>query len=195
MEFLTAATLLFFILDPFGNLPLFQSIIGSYPSRRQRQIVLREALIALVILLTFLFTGNALLAFLGLDPSTLSISGGVILFLIALGMIFPQRSVNLESKEDDEPLIVPLAMPLMAGPSSLAYLLLLASKYPERQPEWAAALLLAWLSSTLILLFSPAIFKSIGQKGSRALERLMGMLLIMIATQMFLDGLRSYLEA
>lgn len=194
MNFLTAATLLFFIIDPFGNLPLFQAVIGNYPAEKQRRIVIREALFALAILMTFLFLGNQLLTFLHLRQSTLSISGGVILFLIALGMIFPSRSVTNEEQNDEDPFLVPLAIPLMAGPSSIAFLLLLASKYPDRIIEWSGALLGAWFASAVVLFFSPVIFAFIGSKGSRALERLMGMLLIMIATQMFLDGLSAYLS-
>ncbi len=191
VNLLPLAVTLFLVLDPFGNAPVFHTVLSKIPEHRRRGVLIRELLIALAILLGFLLVGKHLLGFLGLRPATLSISGGILLFLIALGMVFPTRSI-LGEHGDDEPFIVPLAVPMMAGPSSIALLLLTSSKYPDATGSIALAVIAAWLVSTLILLASPALLKLIGDKGARALERLMGLLLILVAVQMFLDGVTSY---
>lgn len=191
MNLLPLAVTLFLVLDPFGNAAIFHSVLSKVPEPRRRAVLVRELLIALVILLGFLFAGKHLLGFLGVRPATLSISGGILLFLIALGMVFPSRSVLGES-DDSEPFIVPLAVPMMAGPSSIALILLTATKYPHATGSIALAIGGAWLVSSLILLASPYLLRLIGTKGTRALERLMGLLLILVAVQMFLDGVSSY---
>jgi len=179
------------VLDPFGNAAIFHSVLSKIPEERRRKVLLRELLFALAILLGFLFLGKHMLAFLGVRPATLSISGGILLFLIALGMVFPTRSM-LGETGDEEPFIVPLAVPLMAGPSSIALVLLTSSKYPEAIGSIALAITAAWLVSSAILLLSPALLRLLGTKGTRALERLMGLLLILVAVQMFLDGVTTY---
>ena len=191
MNLLALAVTLFLVLDPFGTAAIFHAVLAKIPEERRRKVLVRELLFALFILLGFLFLGKHLLGFLGLRPPTLSISGGILLFLIALGMVFPTRSV-LGETGDDEPFIVPLAVPLMAGPSSIAIILLTASKYPAQIGSIALAVGGAWLLSAIILLLSPLVLKLLGTKGTRALERLMGLLLIMVAVQMFLDGVSSY---
>lgn len=195
MTLASAAILLFLIMDPFGNMVMFNSLLSSLEQRRRIVVILRESVIAYGILLLFLYTGRWVLVFLGLRDATLSISGGIILFLIALGMVFPRKSVMMPESDQDEgePLVVPLAIPLIAGPSCIAALLLMASKEPEKMGQWTLALTLAWLASTIILTASVPLFRFLGRRGSAAIERLMGMLLVMIAVQMFLDGIRSYL--
>jgi len=194
MNLLAFGVTLFLVLDPFGNAPIFHGILSKIPERRRRPVLVRELLIALFLLLAFLFIGKHLLGFLGVRPATLSISGGILLFLIALGMVFPTRSV-LGETGDDEPFIVPLAVPLMAGPSSIALVLLTASKYPDALAPIALAVGAAWLASSVFLLLSPYVLKLMGTKGTRALERLMGLLLILVAVQMFLDGVTTYSAA
>ncbi len=191
MNLLALAVTLFLVLDPFGNATIFHAILSKVPEKRRSKVMLRELLVALVILLGFLFVGKHLLGFLGLRPATLSISGGILLFLIALGMVFPARSV-LGETGDDEPFIVPLAVPMMAGPSSIALILLTASKHPGEIGPIALAVSGAWLVSAVILLLSPMVLKLLGTKGTRAMERLMGLLLILVAVQMFLDGVSTY---
>ena len=191
MNLLPLAVTLFLVLDPFWNAAIFHAVLSKIPENRRRAVLMRELLFALVILLGFLFMGKHLLGFLGLRPATLSISGGILLFLIALGMVFPTRSV-LGENSDEEPFIVPLAVPLMAGPSSIALILLTASKYPSSIGQIALAVTGAWLVSSVILLLSPALLRLMGTKGTRALERLMGLLLILVAVQMFLDGVSTY---
>lgn len=187
-----AAVTLFFVMDPLGNIPIFESLLSRVEPKRRRRIVARELLIALAILMAFLLVGNSVMSFLGLSQPALRLSGGVILFVIALRMIFPRPSVDEDL--DEEPFIVPLAMPMVAGPSAIAILLLLQAREPHRLGEWMVALFAAWLAATLILTTSSLMLRWLGTKGVRALERLMGMLLIMLATQMMLDGLGDFLS-
>jgi multiple antibiotic resistance protein len=190
-ETLQLAATLFFIIDPLGNIPIFNSILQDYEPRRRMKIIGREMIFALIILLTFLYIGTSLLGFLGLQQPSLNIAGGILLFLIALHMLYPDKAHTTDPDADD-PFIVPLATPLTAGPSSIAVLLLISSSQPERLGEATIAVLIAWTLSTVILLVSPLILRFLGHRGVRALERLMGMLLVLIAVQMFLNGTTEY---
>lgn len=191
----SAAVTLFLVMDPLGNVPIFNAVLSKLEPARRTRVVARELLIALVILAAFLLVGDRLLAFLGLTQSSLNIAGGVLLFIISLRMIFPMRRESGEDPHTDDPFIVPLAVPLVAGPSTIAVLLLLSSNDPGRLGEWALALLFAWLGAALLLLSSPKILSVIGERGSRALERLMGMILVILATQMLLNGVRDFVES
>lgn len=195
IEVSSAAVTLFLVMDPIGNVPVFNAILSNLDEKRRTRVVARELLIALFILLSFLLAGNAILAFLGLSQSSLNIAGGVLLFIISLRMIFPSPHNNDDEKVEDDPFIVPLAVPLTAGPSTIAVLLLLSSNQPDRMIEWSVALIMAWLGATVILLSSPVLLKIIGKRGSRALERLMGMVLVILATQMLLNGIRDFIES
>ncbi len=188
---LAVAVTLFFVMDPLGNIPIFNAVLSRFDARTRSKIVARELTIALAILLVFLFAGNPVMQFLGLTQPTLSLSGGILLFIIALRMIFPLRAMGDEEAVID-PFIVPLAMPLVAGPSTIAILLLQSSQHPERIWDWCVALLLAWIATTAILSFSPWLMKALGDRGVHALERLMGMLLVMLSVQMFLDGVAQF---
>ncbi len=195
MEIVSAATLMFLVLDPLGNIPLFLSVLDKVKPERRRIIVIRELLLALVVLVLFLFLGNYVLRFLQLSQHALSISGGVILFLISLKMVFPvQRSAALPDELDGEPLLVPLAIPMVAGPSALAVVILLATREPERILDWLIALLAAWLLTSIILISATGLQKFLGRRGLIAMERLMGMLLVALAVQMLLNGIAAYLE-
>lgn len=189
MQIAATALTLFLVLDPFGNIMPIQNILARVPETRRRKVLLRELFIALGVLVFFLFAGEATLSWLGIRQATLSISGGILLFLIALGMVFPEKSV-VQDRDTEEPFIVPIAVPLMAGPSAIALLLLMASKYPGQHVAAATAVGLAWLGSTLVLLASSRLIRWCGKRGTQALERLMGLMLILISVQMFLDGIQ-----
>jgi multiple antibiotic resistance protein len=188
MDIAATALTLFLVLDPFGNMAMFHTVLSRLPEQRRRVVLVRELLISLAVLMLFLFAGSWILAALGIRPQSLSIAGGIILFLIALGMVFPSKSI-LQETDVDDPFIVPLAVPMIAGPSAIALLLLIASKHPSETFSAAVALWIAWAASSAILLLTPWLLGKLGVKGTRALERLMGLLLIVIAVQMFLDGL------
>ncbi|TCI04044.1 YhgN family NAAT transporter [Corallincola luteus] len=192
MDTLSAAVTLFLIMDPLGNLPIFLSVLKNIEPKRRRAVLIRELVISLVIMMLFLFAGSSILDFLQLTQESVSIAGGIILFLIALKMIFPQPGGVTGLAVGEEPFIVPLAIPLIAGPSILAALLLLAHQDPNRMVDWSLALIGAWTVSSLILLFSGLFHRMLGERGLTAMERLMGMLLVMISVQMFLDGIFAY---
>lgn len=191
-EALRVATTLFFIMDPLGNIPIFNTILKDYPPARRRQIILRELSFALIFLLVFLYAGTSILSLLGLTQPSLNLAGGILLFLIAIRMLYPENTGGEEPKVED-PFIVPLAMPLIVGPSTIAVLLLISSSKPGQMADWTLATLLAWSVVTIILVASPTIMKILGDRGLRAVEKLMGMLLVLIAVQMFLNGLSQYL--
>lgn len=191
-DVVSASVTLFFIMDPFGNMPIFHAILKDFSPEKRRRIITRELIFALIILLLFLYAGTRILGFFGLEQPALSIGGGILLFLIALKMVFPSPTTFEE--EDTEPFIVPLAMPLIAGPSAIAMIVLLASSQPNKMLEWSLSLLFAWLLSTVILVASPTIIRFLGRRGSKALERLMGLLLILISIQLLLDGLQEYIS-
>ncbi len=193
MTVLSAAVLLFFVMDPLGNVPLFLTALRRVAPARHRHVIVRELLIALAVLVLFLFVGKGLLALLRVSAEALTVAGGVILLLIALRMIFPTAEYNLREDVDEEPFIVPLAVPYTAGPSALATVLLLTSREPGRWPEWLLALSLAWLASSVVLYFAGGMSRFLGQRGLVAMERLMGMLLVTVAMEMLLGGLRQYM--
>lgn len=194
LDILAAATMLFLIMDPLGNLPIYMSVLKTLEPKRRQIIIFRELIIALIILMLFLHSGQVLLDFLKIDQETVSIAGGIILFLIALRMIFPQPGGVMSLTEGEEPFIVPLAVPLIAGPSTMALLILLSSQEPNKMMDWSIALFAAWAASAIILSFSSLFHRILGEKGLNAVERLMGMILVMIAIQMFLNGISAYVN-
>lgn len=194
MSFWTASVTLFLLLDPVGNIPVFHALLERHPPRIRIRLILRELLVALVVLLIFLHGGRHLLHFLGLQPASMGITGGLILFLIAIRMVFPGQLRELEP-EDEEPFIVPLAIPLIAGPSVITMLLLLSSAEPQRMMEWTLALVLSWTLCALVLIASPILLSALHPRGIRALVRLMGMILVMLGVQMFMDGIVAYLKS
>ena len=191
--FFNAITLLL-IMDPLGNIPPFLSALKPVEPARRRKILVREILIAYVVLLAFLFAGKYILRLLSLQEETVSIAGGIVLFLIALRMVFPRHDATADALEG-EPFIVPLAIPLIAGPSTLASLLLLQQQsMPNSTWQLFLALTLAWLATAIILLSSTMLFRLLKERGLIALERLMGMLLVMLAVQMFINGLAKFMK-
>ncbi|GAA6182990.1 MULTISPECIES: YhgN family NAAT transporter [Alteromonadaceae] len=192
MDIWSAAVMLFLIMDPLGNLPIFMSILKSIEPKRRRKVLARELVLSLLIMFIFLFSGQAVLDFLNVKQQAVSIAGGIILFLIAIRMIFPNKGSHDDDVTEQEPFIVPLAIPMIAGPSLLAALILLANQDPLRMFDWSLALFSAWAVSASILMFSGVFFKILGERGLIAIERLMGMILIMLSIQMFLDGVGNY---
>jgi len=165
MTLLSAAVLLFFVMDPLGNVPLFLSALRQVEPARYRIVIVRELLIALFILVVFLFVGRYLLDLLGVSPEALTAGGGLILLLIAIRMIFPTSERSLREDVVGEPLVVPLAVPYTAGPSMLATELLFMSREPQRWPIWLGAVILAWLASAFILYFAANLRRLLGERG------------------------------
>ncbi len=189
--FVSATILLLLITDPLGNIPIFANALRGVAPERRTRVILREVLIAFVLLLAFMFVGDGFLRVMNLSDLSLQIAGAVVLFLIALRMIFPQ-----DKGEDPvpltEPLIVPLAIPALAGPSALATVMLLVSQAPERRMEWVAALTVTMVVCGIVLVLAEKIRRLLGDRLVMAFERLMGLILVAIAVEMLLRGIRTF---
>lgn len=194
MTITSAAVLLLLVLDPFGGIPLFIAVLRRVNETQRARVILRECAIAFLVLLIFLLGGKHLLDFLQLSQPSLGIAGGVILFLIAIRIVFPTRQGVFGDLPEGEPFIVPLAVPTLAGPSSIATILLLVSRWPERMVEWFVAMTAALLVSTAILYAGNRIARLLGERGIMALERLMGLILTALAVEMFLNGLKEFIQ-
>jgi len=189
--FASATILLVLITDPVGNIPVFANALKHVAPERRARVILREILIAFFLLLTFMFVGEGFLKVMNLSELSLQIGGGVILFLIALRMVFPPPA-TLEPEIFEEPLIVPLAVPAIAGPSALATVLLLVSQQPERRLDWIAALCVTMLISAVVLVSAERIQRLIGTRLVVAVERLMGLVLVSVAIEMMLRGAKTF---
>jgi MarC family membrane protein len=189
--FASATILLLLITDPVGNIPVFANALKHVAPERRARVILREMLIAFFLLLTFMFVGEGFLRVMNLSELSLQIGGGVILFLIALRMVFPPPAAE-EAEILTEPLIVPLAIPAIAGPSALATVLLLVSQQPERRWEWIAALCVTMLISAVVLVSAERIQRIVGPRLVTAVERLMGLVLVSVAIEMMLRGAKTF---
>ena len=194
MTIAAAALLLFFILDPLGNIPVFLSVLKDLAPARQRKVLARELLIALVVLMLFLWGGQYALNVMHLRQESVSIAGCIVLFLIGVRMIFPTADGVMGEVPGGEPFIVPLAVPMIAGPSGMAAVMLLGSQEPDRMGDWMLALVLAWGATAAILFSATWLKKWLGIRVLTAVERLMGMVIVAISVQMLLDGIASYLR-
>ncbi|MDP2248373.1 MAG: MarC family protein [Nitrosomonadales bacterium] len=191
MDFVATTLLLFIVLDPLGNIPIYLSQLRVVPEHRRRFVALRELGIAYLLLLFFFFAGSAFMKLLSLDIAAVNIAGAVILFLIALRMVFPsQEGLFGNIGTSTEPLIVPLAVPAVAGPGAMSVVLLLREANPDQSMTLFAALTVAWLISAAILGSASRLQRILRDEGIVAMERLMGLVLVIIAIQMFLDALR-----
>jgi len=191
-DIFSAAVLLLLVIDPFGNVPIVIATMANVPAARRVRIVLRECLVAYVVLLAFMLGGRMFLQWLQLSEVSLAIAGGIILFLIALRMVFRHPDGVFGDGVGAEPFIVPLAVPSIAGPSALATVMLMASRDPTRLPAWIAALTAAMIVATLVMLGAHRLQRALGERGMIAVERLMGLVLTAIAVQMLLDGVRTF---
>lgn len=191
MDLFSAIILLVIVTDPLGNLPMVMTCLEG--TRRPRFFVIREVCLATLVLCTFLFLGPIGLRALGLSEEALRLAGGIILFMIAIKMIFPSDTSWMGVKQGEEPILFPLAVPLVAGPSAVATVTLFSAQYPERMGIWLVAILVAMLASLVTFLFAPLLNRIIGHRGLKAMERLMGMLLTVIAIQMLITAVRELL--
>jgi multiple antibiotic resistance protein len=192
MRFVSATLLLFLVMDPFGNIPFFLPLLRHLPPERRRRVLARELLFALAIMVFFLFCGPALMNLLAIDDSSVGIAGGVVLFLIAVKMVFGESDVLLAHGGDREPFIVPLATPYVAGPSAIAAVVLMMAKDASGWPIWLAAVCVAWLATSVVLMASDALHAILKERVLLAIERLMGFILATIAVNMLLKGIATF---
>jgi MarC family membrane protein len=190
--FLSAFVLLLLVLDPFGSLPIFISVMRGVDPARRTRVAVREVTIAFAVLLAFMFAGQGFLRLMHLSERSLEVAGGVILLIISIRMIFASGGEIYAGDGKREPLVFPLAVPLLAGPSAMATVLLLASRAPHRMPEWVGALTVAMVVSGAVLLAANRIRKLLGSSMVSAIEKLMGLVLTAIAVEMILAGLKRY---
>ncbi|AOK28689.1 hypothetical protein WS67_10080 [Burkholderia singularis] len=195
-NFLSATVLLILITDPLGNIPLFIAALKDVPGERRVKVILREVAIAFVILLFFMIVGDRFLRMMSLTDLSLRIGGGIVLFLIALRMIFPHPDGALgnDPRAGGEPFIVPLAIPALAGPSALATVMLLTSQAPGKTLEWAGALTVTMLVCAVTLVMAERIQQWLGERTVMAFERLMGLVLVAISVEMMMAGVRVFVH-
>ncbi len=191
-SFLSALILLLLVLDPLGSLPIFIPIMNTVPRERRYWVAAREVTIAFAVLFAFMFFGEAFLRVMRLSERSLEVAGGVILLMVAIRMIFSHEGGVYGTPEGKEPMIFPLAVPLLAGPSAMATVLLLASRQPERTMTWVAALTCAMLVSGAVRMRGDRIRRWVGDSVVSAVEKLMGLVLTAIAVEMILAGLKRY---
>ena len=192
MDIVSATILLFLVMDPFGNMPLVISVLKNVDPAARTRVVLRECAIAYAVLLAFMFGGHQFMQLLRLSDTALGIAGGLILFLIALRMVFPHAEGIFGESGETGTFIVPLAIPAIAGPSALATVLLLVSREPQRVFDWVAALSMASLVSVAVMISAQRISGWMGKRGMIAMERLMGLVLTAIAVEMLLAGIERF---
>ena len=193
-EFLSAVVLLLLVTDPFGNVPIVNAMLAGVPSGRRRVVIVRECAIAFALLMAFMLGGHKFLEVMRLSETSLTIAGGVILFMIAIRMVFPGQGSALGTPAAGEPFIVPLAIPFIAGPSALATVMLMATRDPARLGMWALAIAVTMALVTGVLLAGERLQRWMGDRVMQAIERLMGLILTAMAVEMLLGGIRAFVE-
>ena len=191
-ELFSATILLILVIDPFGNVPLVVSALKNVAPPRRARVVVRECVAAYVILLGFMVGGRTFLQWLHLSEESLTIAGGIILFLIAIRMVFPRPEGVFGDPPGGEPFLVPLAIPSIAGPSALATVMLMASRDPGRIGSWVLALTIAMIATTAVLALADRLQRWLGERAVLAFERLMGLVLTALAVEMLLAGVRTF---
>jgi MarC family membrane protein len=193
-ELFSATILLVLVIDPFGNVPMVVAALRDVAPERRLRVVLRECAAAYAILVAFMLGGETFLRLLHLSPESLTIAGGIILFLIAVRMVFPRPEGIFGEVAGGEPFLVPLAVPSIAGPSALATSMLMVSREPSRTWAWIGALTLAMAATTVVLALADHLQRRLGERAMVALERLMGLVLTALAVEMLLDGVRGFVQ-
>jgi multiple antibiotic resistance protein len=193
VSIISIAVTLFLIANPVGTIPVVLSLVRGLPFDRQKKVLFREAMIALLLALFFQFFGKVFLGALNIQQFAVTLGGGVAVFLVSLKMIFPVDHQEGDAAAKTEPLVVPIATPLIAGPGLLAVIML----YSQQESDilkMTGAILIAWIGITAVLTFSPYVQKLLGRRGMIALEQLMGMVLAMMSVDMLVNGTMLFLK-
>ncbi|NDV62021.1 hypothetical protein G0Q06_06120 [Puniceicoccales bacterium CK1056] len=189
MDLISAIILLVIVTDPLGNLPMVLACLEG--TKRPYRFITREVFLASLVLLIALFLGPQLLRLLDLSEEALRLAGGIVLFLISIKLIFPTDTSWMGAKTGEEPILFPLAVPLVAGPSAVATVTLFSAQFPERMGVWVAAIFITMSVSLVTFSFAPVLHRIVGPRGLAAFERLMGMLLTVIAIQMLITAIKE----
>jgi len=193
MTLFNLTVILFLIMDPIGNISSFLNLLKDFPKEARRKIIIREMLIALAAMLAFNILGEYIFSVLQISETALKLASGAVLFLVAIKILFPSIDSLRANLPAGEPFITPLAIPLIAGPSLLATIMLFAHLEPS-QPVMLSAIFMAWLLAVIVLLAGKTLQRIIGTNGLMACERLMGMVLVMLAIQRFAEGLQQFVK-
>lgn len=192
-SFISSVITLALVMDGFGNIPLFITALKKVAPERRKAVLIRELTIALLIMVAFLFLGKWFLRAFGIQEYSLSIAGGIILFLISMKLVFGGEEETKNDPKEDEPFIVPLAIPLVAGPAALSMVMITAAQQPNKMIT-LAAVLVASLINSLILMSSFPLSKLLGKRGLTAIERLTGMILVLMSVDMVLGGISKFMS-
>ncbi len=185
----SSAITLFIVLDSFGMIPLALSMLANFPVKRQIIIIIRELVLALILLVIFYFLGASILNFLGASQSDLQICSGAVLSIISMNMVFKHESESESLKT--EPLLVPICTPLISGPSALATVILINAQSTNIAID-LLMIIVAWIASAIILVCGIACGQFIPKKILPAVVKLMGLLLAIIAAHSLCSGLTHY---
>jgi MarC family membrane protein len=192
--FISAFITLFLIVDPVGSIPAFNAALKNTDRSRMRFVIIRECIFAFLLLAVFAFFGRSFMATLGLSQTALTLGGALVLLIIALRMLFPPKEGIYGEMEGGEPFFFPIAIPMLAGPSAIATVMLMVNNAPGQIMVWLAAIATTMAVSAVILLCGDALQKFMGKKATAALERLMGLILVVLAVQMFITGTTAYVH-
>lgn len=187
------AIVLFIVTNPIGNSPTIIALIKNFSVSEQQKILLRESIFSMILAIFFLFCGEAFLTSLKIENYALSVSGGVLLFLVAIKMIFSTKTEHSEETPKQAPFIVPIATPLLSG-AGLLTMIMLYSKQEGNDLKILLAILIAWIGVTGIMVSAPYLQILLGKRGLLALEQLMGMILAMIALEMVVNGFSLFFK-
>lgn len=186
---------LFLVLDPLGNTGIIATLINKFDKKKQKKILTRELLIALFIMIIIFFLGSPLLFYLNLTHASVTITGGIIFFLFSIHLLFPESAVvGLKRNDDDEPFIVPIATPLIVGPSSIATIILFTHD-KELYKLSFIAILVAWIITSSIILVGPILISKAGKTGIQVIERFIGLICALIAVKMLLKGIGYFIAS
>ncbi len=194
MELINLSIILFLIMDPIGNISSFLNMVQGIPAERRRVIIIREMFIALIAMVVFNYLGEFIFNILSVSETTLRLTSGAILFLVAIKILFPSTDSLRANLPSGEPFVTPLAIPLIAGPALLATIMLFAH-LETSQEAVLGAIFVAWIAAAAILFFAAPIQRTLGNNGLMACERLMGLILVMLAIQRFLEGIQQLVKS
>lgn len=190
--FATALTF-FLITNPIGNSPAIIALIKDFSFSRQKKILIRESFLAMILALFFQFFGALFLGLINVEGYTVTLCGGILLFIVALDMIFPHHEAVTQKKEEAEPYLVPIATPLLAGPALFTIIML----YTQQQSlvEITLAIVISSFTVMGVLVVTPYLIRQIGNRGLTALEQLMGLVLSMMSMQMIVKGVALFINS
>ena len=191
--FFSSVITLCLVMDPFGNIPLFVSALKKVAPERRKTVLIRELLIAMGITVAFLFLGKWFLQMFGINSFSMSIAGGIILFIISIKLVFSNEEETHANPKEEEPFIVPLAIPLVAGPAVLSIVMIISAQQPNELITLSAVLMASVINSAVLMLSSP-ITNVLGKRGLIAIERLSGMILVLMSVDMVMRGVSEFIQ-